>query len=175
MILILQILGALILAGIAVVALYISMQAKHKFVFDMKNASKPCITRNDDDKIEFYVDVPMSNEGGDSGIIMDAFMRPYLAQEAYDKVLCRGKINLKDVPRDDDYFEAMIVHKGTKHVMRAKFELTALNGGDLREGIKNLPDFDTVLFWECRGREQIYTIKKYLPIRANELRELLNK
>ena len=52
--------------------------------------------------------MPFTNEGGDEGLVLDAFMRIYLPQEQYDKALVRGKINLKDVPRDDDYFEALV-------------------------------------------------------------------
>ena len=119
------------------------------------------------------MDVPFTNEGGDEGLVLDAFMRIYLPQEQYDKALIRGKINLKDVPRDDDYFEALVMPKGEHKTMTAKFEVTPMHGATLKEAVEGLPDFDVALFWECRGRENLYTVKKFITISSDEVKALL--
>ena len=165
MLLIIEIIAGLILLGVVAVAVFIAMQPKHKFVFDVANRTKAELAAKTDDKLCFNVDVPFTNEGGDEGL--------YLPQEQYDKALVRGKINLKDVPRDDDYFEAMVMPKGEHKTMTVKFELTPMHGATLAEAVNGLPDFDVALFWECRGRENLYTVKKFITISADEVKALL--
>lgn len=173
MLFIIEIIAGLFLLGVVAVAVFIMMQPKHRFVFDVKNRTKAELTDKTDNKLCFSVDVPFTNEGGDEGLVLDAFMRIYLPQEQYDKALVRGKINLKDVPRDDDYFEALVMSKGGNKTMTAKFELTPMHGANLKEAVNGLPDFDVALFWECRGRENLYTVKKFITISADEVKALL--
>lgn len=173
MLFIIEIIAGLFLLGVVVVAVFIMMQPKHRFVFDVKNRTKAELTDKTDNKLCFSVDVPFTNEGGDEGLVLDAFMRIYLPQEQYDKALVRGKINLKDVPRDDDYFEALVMPKGGNKTMTTKFELTPMHGASLKEAVNGLPDFDVAMFWECRGRENLYTVKKFITISADEVKALL--
>lgn len=173
MLFIIEIIAGLFLLGVVAVAVFIMMQPKHRFVFDVKNRTKAELTDKTDNKLCFSVDVPFTNEGGDEGLVLDAFMRIYLPQEQYDKALIRGKINLKDVPRDDDYFEALVMPKGEHKTMTAKFEVTPMHGASLKEAVNGLPDFDVALFWECRGRENLYTVKKFITISADEVKALL--
>lgn len=173
MLLVIEIIAGLFLLGLVAVAVFIMMQPKHKFVFDVAKRTKAELTGKTDDKLCFSVDVPFTNEGGDEGLVLDAFPRIYLPQEQYDKALVRGKINLKDVPRDDDYFEALVMPKGGNKTMTVKFELTPMHGASLKEAVSGLPDFDVALFWECRGRENLYTVKKFITISAEEVKALL--
>ena len=173
MLFIIEIIAGLFLLGVVAVAVFIMMQPKHRFVFDVKNRTKAELTDKTDNKLCFSVDVPFTNEGGDEGLVLDAFMRIYLPQEQYDKALVRGKINLKDVPRDDDYFEALVMPKGEHKTMTAKFEVTPMHGATLKEAVNGLPDFDVAMFWECRGRENLYTVKKFITISADEVKALL--
>ena len=173
MLLVLEIIAGLFLLGVAAVAVFIAMQPKHKFVFDVAKRTKAELVGKTDGKLCFNVDVPFTNEGGDEGLVLDAFMRIYLPQEQYDKARIRGKINLKDVPRDDDYFEALVMPKGEHKTMTAKFEVTPMHGATLPEAVEGLPDFDVALFWECRGRENLYTVKKFITISADEVKALL--
>lgn len=173
MLFIIEIIAGLFLLGVVAVAVFIMMQPKHRFVFDVKNRTKAELTDKTDNKLCFSVDVPFTNEGGDEGLVLDAFMRIYLPQEQYDKALVRGKINLKDVPRDDDYFEALVMPKGEHKTMTAKFEVTPMHGATLKEAVEGLPDFDVAMFWECRGRKNLYTVKKFITISADEIKALL--
>ena len=173
MLLVLEIIAGLFLLGVAAVAVFIAMQPKHKFVFDVAKRTKAELAGKTDGKLCFNVDVPFTNEGGDEGLVLDAFMRIYLPQEQYDKALIRGKINLKDVPRDDDYFEALVMPKGEHKTMTTKFEVTPMHGATLKEAVEGLPDFDVALFWECRGRENLYTVKKFITISSEEVKALL--
>lgn len=63
--------------------------------------------------------------------------------------------------------------KGEHKTMTAKFEVTPMHGATLKEAVEGLPDFDVAMFWECRGRENLYTVKKFITISADEVKALL--
>ena len=48
-----------------------------------------------------------------------------------------------------------------------------INEQTLKEAVNGLPDFDVAMFWECRGRENLYTVKKFITISADEVKALL--
>ena len=63
--------------------------------------------------------------------------------------------------------------KGGNKTRTATLELTPMHGVGLKEAVNGLPDFDVALFWECRGRENLYTVKKFITISADEVKVLL--
>jgi hypothetical protein len=125
------------------------------------------------ERLDFQLELPFDNIGKQEGTILDAYMRIYLPQEQYADVLLRGKVNLADVPREDDYFEAVLVPAGTKRSFALRFEAYARNGKSLAEALGNAPDVDVALFADCRGRRELYTVKEYFTLTAEELRALV--
>lgn len=91
------------------------------------------------EQIKFEVDVPFTNVGREEGIIMDAYVRPYVCVEQYDGALLRGKVNLKAKPREDDYFEAMLVPPNMQDTLTLKFELTPLKAKDAQAAAAGMP------------------------------------
>ena len=57
MLLVLEIIAGLFLLGVAAVAVFIAMQPKHKFVFDVAKRTKAELAGKTDDKLCFNVDV----------------------------------------------------------------------------------------------------------------------
>lgn len=169
---ILQVLVALVVLGVAVVVLYIFMQGDAKLLFKVKERTAAVKVSEEDKRLDFEVEVPYNNIGKQEGTILDAYMRIYLPQEQYDDVLLRGKVNLKDVPRDDDYFEAVLVPAGTGKTMVLRFEAYAKNGKTIKETMANIPDVDVALFADCRGRGALYTVKEIITLTAEEMRKL---
>src|SRR5574344_473901 len=113
----------LIIIGALAFCAFINKQGREEVVFYVDKRTL----------IKFELDVPFANVGQEEGIIMDAYVRPYVCVEQYDGALLRGKVNLKDKPREDDYFEAMLVPANTKDVLTLKFELTPLNAKDAQD------------------------------------------
>lgn len=170
---IIQIVLALVVLGVAVVAAYIWMQGDAKMFFDVKKRTAAVKVSEADERLDFAVEVDYKNVGKQEATLIDAYLRIYLPQEQYDDVLLRGKVNLKDVPRDDDYFEAVLVPAGTGKTMVLRFEAYAKNGKNIAEALANVPDVDVALIVECRGREAIYYEKKYFTLTAEEMRKLI--
>ncbi len=155
------VLVGLLILGVIIVGVYISMQGDA--VLEKVYA----------DRIDFSLEVPFDNVGKQEGTILDAYMRIYLPQEQYGDVLLRGKVNREGYLRDDDYFEAMLVPAGTGEKFVLRFEAYAKNGKSLEEAMENIPDVDVALFADCRGRRELYTVKEYFTLTADEMRALV--
>ena len=56
MLFIIEIIAGLFLLGVVAVAVFIMMQPKHRFVFDVKNRTKAELTDKTDNKLCFSVD-----------------------------------------------------------------------------------------------------------------------
>ncbi len=166
------ILGLAIL-GVLVVAVYIARQGDAKI--ELKTAERTKAEKNTEKegRIDFSVDIPYVNSGTQEGTILDAYMRIYLPEEQYDGVLLRGKVNLKDVLRGDDYFEAVLVPAGTGKTMVLRFEAYARNGQNIKEALSAMPDVDVALFADCRGRGKLYTVKEIFTLSAIEMRAII--
>ena len=173
MLLILEILVALVILGVLVVGLYISMQGDAVMRLLTKKRSAVALEKKEAERVDFSLEIPFDNVGKQEGTVLDAYMRIYLPQEQYGDVLLRGKVNREGYLRDDDYFEAMLVPAGTGEKFVLRFEAYAKNGKSLEEAMENIPDVDVALFADCRGRRELYTVKEYFTLTADEMRALV--
>lgn len=171
--LIIKILVALMILGAVVVGLYIAHQGDALMRFKVKERTEAVLDEADNKTACFSVEVPFDNIGKQEGTIIDAYMRIYLPQEQYNDVLLRGKVNLKNVLREDDYFEALLVPAGTANTLVLRFEAYAKNGKTIKEAMADIPDVDVALFADCRGRGALYTKKEIFTLTAVEMRKLL--
>ena len=112
MLFILKVIAALILLAVVVIGIYILLQGKEEMFFEVTQRTKARLIKRSENKLEFEVELPMHNDGKEEGIILDAFIRVYLPQEQYADAQLRGRVNLKEAPREDDYFEAMLLGPG---------------------------------------------------------------
>ena len=173
MLLILEILVALVILGVLVVGLYISMQGDAVMRLLTKKRSAVALEKKEAERVDFSLEIPFDNVGKQEGTVLDAYMRIYLPQEQYSDVLLRGKVNREGYLREDDYFEAMLVPAGTGEKFVLRFEAYAKNGKSLEEAMENIPDVDVALFADCRGRRELYTVKEYFTLTADEMRALV--
>lgn len=173
MLLILEILVALVILGVLVVGLYISMQGDAVMRLLTKKRSAVALEKKEAERVDFSLEIPFDNVGKQEGTVLDAYMRIYLPQEQYGDVLLRGKVNREGYLREDDYFEAMLVPAGTGEKFVLRFEAYAKNGKSLEEAMENIPDVDVALFADCRGRRELYTVKEYFTLTADEMRALV--
>lgn len=170
---VLKVIAALILLAVIVIGVYILIQGKEEMFFDVTKRTKARLTKSTEDKLEFDLELPIHNDGKEEGIILDAFIRVYLPQEQYADAQLRGRVNLKEAPREDDYFEAMLLGPGVKKTMVVKFELVPEHGVSLQQAVAGMPDVDIALFLDCRGRTALYTVKKIITLHKDEMQALL--
>lgn len=173
MLCILETLVALIILAVVVVCFYIKMQGDADMVLEINKRTLAVKASADEKRLDFEVEVPYTNIGKQEGTIIDAYMRIYLPQEQYNDVLLRGKVNLKNVKRDDDYFEAVLVPSGTGKTLLLRFEAYPRNGKSIEEAMSGIPDVDVALYADCRGRGPLFTIKEFITLSAEEMRGLV--
>ena len=120
-----------------------------------------------DDAIVISKKLTFVNEGKQCATIMDALVRPQLPYEQYDGIEARGKAEREGEPREDDYFEAMLVPPNMQDTLTLKFELTPLKAKDAQAAAAGMPDIDVALYLEERGRTELYRTKKIITLTAN--------
>ena len=170
---ILKVILAVIVLAFVVVGVFIMMRGDAEMNFYSKKRTQAVKDCEDGERLDFSVEIPYDNTGKQEGTIIDTYMRIYLPQEQYDDVLLRGKVNLKGVMREDDYFEALLVPEGTGNTLVLRFEAYARNGKTIKEALSKIPDVDVALFVDCRGRRELYTKKEIFTLTAAEMRELV--
>lgn len=170
---IIEALIALIILGVIVIGGYISIQGDAVMRLLTKERTQAALDKKAAERVDFSLEVPFDNIGKQEGTILDAYMRIYLPQEQYSDVLLRGKVNLKNHLREDDYFEALLVPAGTGDKFMLRFEAYAKNGKSIKEAMANIPDVDVALFADCRGRRELYTAKVFFTLTADEMRALV--
>lgn len=116
--------------------------------------------------------VPVKNEGRQNGTIMDAFVRPYLPQEQYDKAEVRALLMDTKRPRDDDYWEALIVEPGKSVELQVKLIFTAKSGNILSD-LETFPDMAMDIILQTVGRSDWRYEKSRIHLTKEELRNAL--
>lgn len=174
MIVALEVLVLLLIVTGAVVFLYIMKQGDACLVFSVDERSRAAAATVQPQRLCFDIAVPFANSGRQEGTILDAYVRIYLPQEQYDGCLLRGRVNVSTALRDDDYFEAMLVPAGQRGELLLRLEVYPRRGLKLQEAVAGLPDVDIALLAECRGRKELYTVKKYFTLEAEEVKALLS-
>ena len=121
-------------------------------------------------KLEFV------NEGRQTATIMDAIVRPLLPYEQYDGIEARGKAETEGCPREDDYFEAVLIQKKGDTPDRlnilAKVRLTARKGMKLGEALTHMVDLPLELIWMETGRMPWHYRKVRILLSAEEIASL---
>ena len=116
--------------------------------------------------------IPFANEGKQCGTIMDAFLRVQLPYEQYDGALVRGKVELEGAPREDDYFEAVLIQKKERINLVLKLSIEPRGGRTLEDAIAHLVDFRADLIYQETGRTPAHYEKEIIMVGADEIAEL---
>ena len=132
----------------------------------------------DEKSIVLSKELTFLNEGGSCATIMDAIARRQLPYEQYDAVEARGKAEREGAPREDDYFEAVLIQKkGDKngedklHIF-AKIKLTARKGLSLSEALSHMVDVPIDFIWMETGRTPWHYTKVRFTLTAEEIAQL---
>jgi hypothetical protein len=132
----------------------------------------------DDGELVIAKKLAFSNEGKQCATIMDAMVRPLLPYEQYDGIEARGKAEREGYPREDDYFEAVIIQKkGDRnhedHLnIYAKLAFRPRKGLSLEEALSHMVDIPVDVIWQETGRAPYHYRKVQLKLSAEEIAKL---
>lgn len=175
-VLFLDIILIIIILGTLLLRLYLLYLGTENVVVT-PSGSFTLVSKNEN-SMTIKTSVLFKNIGKSGATIMDAICRPQLPYEQYDKIAVRGKAEQLGRPREDDYFEAVIVHKKGEApdeiTINPIIELTARKGLTLDDALKSMVDINVELIWLETGRNPVNYKKIILRLTADEIKQLAN-
>ena len=174
---------------VTVVLIYFALYAIMKIYFNMKGQEIVIpkidehtpfkIERRDDHEMTISTTMDLVNEGKLSALIVDCIVKPQLPYEQYDGIAVRGKAEVDGVPREDDYFEAMVLfakgdtaHGSNVIKLKAIVTLTARKGMTLNEALSHMVDFPVEIIYREVGRTPLHFSIARIILTAEELTQL---
>ena len=130
------------------------------------------VVERTEDRLVIGATIPFANEGEQCGVVLDAILRVQLPYEQYDGARVRGKVELEGVPREDEYFEAMVIEKQKRADFVLKLSIEGRKGNTLEEAIAHMVDFRMDLIYQEAGRIPAHYSKIMLKMTAAEIAAL---
>jgi hypothetical protein len=115
-----------------------------------------------------FCDIPFVNKGRQLGTIMDLFPRPLLPEEHFDAIKVNAWAMDINRPRQDGYFEAIIIKPRKGGTIRVYVTLTGKTG-NIREDIKGFPYMDIDIYYQIVGRTDYHIDKQRIRLTAEEV------
>ena len=140
------------LAAYLVMLIYLDRRGTEIVVPQLDKRKDFVIESRDEQSITLSTTVEFANVGKQSALIVDAIVKPQLPFEQYDGIAVRGKAEREGKPREDDYFEALVLEHQQSFNMVAKVTLTARKGMTLNEALSHMVDFPVEIIYREVGR-----------------------
>ena len=172
-----MIFGGLIVAVLAVVLivwLYLKNRVE-KLVPKLESRTPFKIESRDEKSVTLSTTIEFRNEGTQSAMIVDASCHPLLPFEQYDGMNVRGKAEREGVPREDDYFEALVIEHQQSAFLVAKVTLTARKNLSLEEAVAHMVDFPVEFLYREVGRTPMHWSIARVILTAEELNRLIKE
>lgn len=99
---------------------------------------------------------------------MDLFPRPLLPEEHFDAIKVNAWAMDINRPRQDGYFEAIIIKPRKGGTIRVYVTLTGKTG-NIREDIKGFPCMDIDIYYQIVGRTDYHIDKQRIRLTAEEV------
>lgn len=169
------VLGLIVLA-VLFVAVFLAVSGKEKVVVDTSAPWK--LDRKTVGSLELSQKLVFSNAGKQCATIMDAMVRSELPYEQYDGIEVRAKAEREGYPREDQYFEAVLIQKqGDAHHedvlnIYAKVRLAPRKGMSLDDALSHMVDLPLDFIWLETGRTPCHYRKIRLTISAEQIAQL---
>lgn len=168
----LMIIVVLIVALSIGVWLFIARQGDAEFEFIVGERSDFILDEMTDKTATFSCKVPFVNKGSQDGTIMDAYPRHLLPYEQYDGVEVSSRMELSTAPRTDNYFEAVIIPKGTGGTVVVTVKFTAKTGG-IQETLEQMAeltvDMAIDIVYQIVARSPWYIHKTRMMMTCDEI------
>lgn len=124
------------------------------------------ITEN---SMSFSTIIKVANQGKQCATIMDCFVRSQLPYEQYDGIQVDAKAELVGAPREDQYFEAVLIQKQESIDIMIKVKLTARHGKTLTEALLQMVDLPLDIIYQHAARYPWKYSKETLVITNTEI------
>ena len=164
---------AAIFLCIIVVKLFFVKEGTEEVVVKLAERTPLEVTAQDEKSVTLVTKLEFANVGKQVGTIMDALVRPLVPYEQYDGLEVRGRAEREGAPREDDYFEAVLIEAGKSIFVKVYVTLTARKGRSIKEAAEHMVDFPVELIYQETGRRPWRYSKVTIPVRAAEVAALV--
>lgn len=167
--------GFLIAAAVVIIGLiiFLKVRGQEKVVPRLDKRTPFKVEHRDEKSITLSTTIEFFNEGKQSAMIVDAICKPQLPFEQYDGMNVRGKAEREGVPREDDYFEALVLEHQQGVNLVAKVTLTARKNLSLEEAVAHMVDFPIEFIYREVGRTPMHFSLARIFLPAEELAKLV--
>ena len=172
MVTILEVLLVAIAAVVLITWLYLRGR-EEKVVPKLESRTPFKIESRDEKSVTLSTTIEFRNEGTQSAMIVDAICHPLLPFEQYDGMNVRGRAEREGIPREDDYFEALVIEHQQSANLVAKVTLTARKNLSLAEAVAHMVDFPIEFLYREVGRNPMRWSIARIILPAEELAELV--
>jgi len=150
-----------------VVWLFIARQGDAEFEFLVDQRSDFKLEKMTRETAVFTCRVPFVNKGTQDGTIMDCYPRHLLPEEQFDAVELVSLLELETRPRQDGYFEAVIIPKTTGNAIVITLKFTAKQG-DVRQAMAEMVGMSVDIVYQVVARSKWYITKERMTVTAEE-------
>ena len=166
--------GILVAAVIFCLGIFIFLKnrGQEKVVPKINSRTAFKILARDEKSVTLSTTIEFRNEGKQSAMIVDAICHPLLPFEQYDGISVRGKVEREGKPREDDYFEALVLEHQESVNLVETITLTARKGMTLEEALSHMVDFPIELVYREVGRTPMHWSIARIVLTAEELAQL---
>ena len=161
----------LIVVAVAACVYFYLRNREEKVVPKLESRTPFKICARDEKSVTLSTTIEFRNEGTQSAMIVDAICHPLLPFEQYDGMNVRGKVEREGVPREDDYFEALVIEHQQSVRLVATIKLTARKNLSLEEAVRDMVDFPVELLYREVGRNPMRWSIARVILTAEELKE----
>ncbi|MBQ7629353.1 MAG: hypothetical protein IJS81_03925 [Selenomonadaceae bacterium] len=167
--------GVLIAAAVVIIglAIFLKVRGQEKVVPRLDKRTPFKVEKRDEKSVTLSTTIEFFNEGKQSAMIVDAICKPQLPFEQYDGMNVRGKAEREGVPREDDYFEALVLEHQQGVNLVAKVTLTARKNLSLEEAVAHMVDFPIEFIYREVGRTPMHFSIARIFLPAEELAKLV--
>lgn len=162
--------GLLIVMLVVVVAiwLFLAKQGDAHFRFIVVQRTDFTLKELSENTATFICTIPFINNGTQDGTLMDVYPRHLLPCEQFDAVDVDSRLTLDSANRNDGYWEAYIVPKGTGGAIYLTVKFTA-KSGDIMTALKDMVDMPIDIVFQVVARSPWYIDKNRLVMTAGEI------
>ncbi len=165
------ILGAAVIFCLGIF-IFLKNRGQEKLVPKLQTRTPFKILSRDEKSVTLSTTIEFRNEGKQSVMIVDAICHPLLPFEQYDGISVRGKVEREGKPREDDYFEALVIEHQQSVNLVETITLTARKGMTLEEALSHMVDFPIEIVYREVGRTPMHWSIARVVLTAEELAKL---
>ena len=162
-----------VVAVIFLVWIFLKVRGEEIVVPKLENRTDWTVESRDEKSVTLSTTIEFRNEGKQSAMIVDAICHPQLPFEQYDGMEVFGKAEREGKPREDNYFEALVLEHQDSVNLIAKVTLTARKNLSLEEAASQMVDFPVEFLYREVGRNPMHWSIARIILTAEELKKLL--